>query len=109
MTVAHQEFQPLLRRDRGFWDNGSEPTELLPAGWWGGIGNSGITDLGIQLIHDEVAQGGFEEILLGAVLEQRVIHGVCSHLDKKNMEKRGRKGKPGSNQFQFRPKPRGWE
>ncbi|KAI1240324.1 hypothetical protein IHE44_0008741, partial [Lamprotornis superbus] len=32
MTVAHQEFQPLLRRDQGFWDNSCEPTKLLPAG-----------------------------------------------------------------------------
>lgn len=67
-------------------------SQLTQAGEELRIGNSGITDLGIQLIHDEVAQGSFEEIFLGAVLEQRVIHRVCSHLDKKETwEKRGTK------------------
>ena len=36
--------------------------------------------LGVELVHDEVTQGGFEEILLGAVLEQGVVHGVRAHL-----------------------------
>lgn len=38
------------------------------------------TDLGVQLVHNEVAQSGLEEIFLRAVLEQRVIHRVCSDL-----------------------------
>lgn len=57
-----------LRGMQKVWDNHSEPT-----------------DLRIQLIHDEVAQSSFEEILFRTILEQRIIHRVCSNLGAKKI------------------------
>ena len=64
----------MARRSLERWRGGR------PAGWAGdrptvGGGTEG-SHLGVELIHDEVAQRGFEEVLLGAVLEQGVVHGV---------------------------------
>lgn len=42
-----------------------------------------VPHLGIQLIHYEVAEGGFKEVILCTVLQQRVIHGVGPNLGKK--------------------------
>lgn len=39
--------------------------------------------LGVQLIHYEVAEGSFKEVILCTVLQQRVIHGVGPNLGKK--------------------------
>ena len=39
-----------------------------------------IPYLGIQLIDYEVTEGCFKEVILCTVLQQRVIHGVCSNL-----------------------------
>lgn len=35
-----------------------------------------VCHLCIQLIHDEVAQWGFKEILLGVVFQERIVHGA---------------------------------
>lgn len=40
----------------------------------------GRSHLCVQLIHYEVAECGLEEVILCTVLQQGVIHGVCSHL-----------------------------
>lgn len=57
-----------LRGMQKVWDNRSEPTDLC-----------------VQLIHNEVAQSGFEEILFRTILEQRIIHRVCSNLGTKKI------------------------
>lgn len=37
--------------------------------------------LSIELVDDEMTESGFEEVLLGAVFQQRVVHRVGSDLD----------------------------
>lgn len=38
--------------------------------------------LGVEHVDAEVAEGGLEEVLLGAVLEQGTVHGAGAHLEK---------------------------
>lgn len=44
----------------------------------------GRTCLGVELVDDKVAEGGFEEVLLGAVFQQGVVHRVGSYLQAAN-------------------------
>jgi hypothetical protein len=37
--------------------------------------------LGVQRVHAQVAEGGAEEVLLGAVLEQGGLQGSCRYLE----------------------------
>lgn len=47
-------------------------------------GNSGgpgaWAHLGIEHVDAEVAEGSLEEVIFGAVLEERAVHGVGPHL-----------------------------
>lgn len=36
--------------------------------------------LGVEHVDAEVAESRLEEVVLGAVLEQRAVHGICPHL-----------------------------
>lgn len=38
------------------------------------------TYLGVKLVHNEMTEGGFEEVLFGTVFEQWVVHRVGSNL-----------------------------
>ena len=40
----------------------------------------GKSDLCVEFVHDEVAEGGLEEVLLGIVFQERVIHGAGGNL-----------------------------
>lgn len=44
------------------------------------LGAIGGTRLGVELVDDEVTEGGFEEVLLGTVFQQGVVHRGGSHL-----------------------------
>lgn len=44
------------------------------------LGGIGGTRLGVELVDDEVTEGGFEEVLLGTVFQQGVVHRGGSHL-----------------------------
>lgn len=39
-----------------------------------------ITHLSIELIHNEMTEGSFEEVLFGTVFQQRVVHRVRPNL-----------------------------
>lgn len=39
-----------------------------------------ITHLSVELIHNEMTEGGFEEVLFGTVFQQRVVHRVRPNL-----------------------------
>lgn len=54
-------------------------------------GSDHAPHLGVQLVHDEVAEGGFEEVILCTVLQQRVVHGAGPNLGR---EREARKGWP---------------
>lgn len=56
------------------------------------------THLRVELVHDEMAEGGFEEVLLGAVLQQRVVHRVGSNLETNSLQcYKRKKNKPKTN------------
>lgn len=41
----------------------------------------GQTRLSVELVHNEMTERGFEEVLLGAVFQQRIVHRVGSNLE----------------------------
>lgn len=44
------------------------------------------THLSVELVHDEMTEGGFEEVLLGTVFQQWVVHRVGSNLETNSLQ-----------------------